>query len=364
MRHPKSRLAGAAAVAGAVCALAMAGSALAAPPPIWSKGATVVPGAFTDATPALAPIYVSNVRGTFVAWKGRDANVIYYRYLLNGHWSATGSIPHAKTDAAPSAAFYVNNATDPSEIVVWKGLKSHNLYYSDGELSGGKFAWTSVRNIAVKGDTAANSDEAPSVLIPLSPAGSNDAIIAWRGPGHHVRYQIGVQDGREFSFFHSQWISGGTKFKTTTTSNSPGLGEVLSSPSDNGKIYVFWKADGKDEAISYASTLDLFHGGLQISKSHTLTWRLLGGAHGAASTSGPAATSVDAHGFGPLMLAYKGPSGDRIRYQLLTSKGWTKYGFVTGADDTTVDGPALLNSTLASVSQSIDGFIFLHHYNG
>jgi hypothetical protein len=349
-------------VAGAVCALATAGAALAGSPPTWSKGVPNVPGAFTNATPALAPIYVKNVAGTFAAWKGRDANAIYYKYEVGGHWSAQGSIPHARTDANPAAAFYVNSQTDPSEIVVWKGLKSSHIYYSDGEYYGGALHWTSIRGIAVKDDSYATTDAGPSVLIPVN--SPSRVIISWRGPYHHVRYELGTQDGREFSFSRSQWISGGTTTKSTKTSGTPALTEILGSH-NNGTIYVFWKADGSGQSISYARTSDLFHGGLQFNKAHLLTWKLLGlVAHGAASTSAPAATSVNAHGYGPLLLAYKGPSGDRIRYQLLTGKGWSHYALVSGPDDTTVDGPALLNRTLANVSESVAGFIFLHHYNG
>jgi hypothetical protein len=129
------------------------------------------------------------------------------------------------------------------------------------------------------------------------------------------------------------------------------------------------KADGKGKEctiISYASTPDLKNTGLQGGKS--VMWTLRGAVRSgastlAASTSGPAATSINPSGFGPLLLAYKGPGGENVRYQTLSATFWTNFAYVTGADSKTTLAPAALNSTLANVSDSISARIWLQAYH-
>jgi hypothetical protein len=366
MRHSKSRLVTAAAVAGTVCALGTAGAAFAGPVTHWTGGKNPVPGAFTNATPALAQFYNhNNVAGTLIVWKGQRNNAVYYRASAGGK-TTSGAIPHAATSAGPAAAFYPDPLSNNAEIVVWKALHSDTIYYATGEVTAkNKLSWTLPRSIAVKGDKAAFSDEGPAVAFALNSPNAR-VIISWRGPGHHVRYELGTPVGRLFSFDASQWISGGTTLYKTTTSSTPALAEVVNSKTGNGLIYVFWKADGKGRIISYASTPDLKNTGLQGSKS--VKWTLLGAVPSGASTlaqstSGPAATSINPHGFGPLLLAYKGPGGENIRYQTLTGTFWTNYAFVTGTNAKTTLGPAVSNSTLANVSNTISARIYLHTYH-
>jgi hypothetical protein len=352
----KSKLVTAAA-AGAVCAVAASSAAMAAPPPVWSKP-SVIPSSYTNATPGLAAYYYHNVRGTFVTWKGQNSNAVYYRFRYKGRWSSSEAIPGAGTTEGPAAAFYTNSAGVPSELVTWKALHSTTIWYATGEITGGsKLSWSKTRSIAVKGDKLAYSESGPAVIFPVNSPNAR-VIIAWRGPGQHVRYELGAQAGRYFTFSPSQWISAST---TTLTSDTPALAEIVGAHG-NGTVYVFWKAVGKGEAISYASTPDLLLSGLQGGK--TIPWTLLGPVPGAFSTSGPAASSVDTHLTGPLLLAYKGPSGDSIRYQLLSSGGWSPVGFVTGAQNKTTNSPALLNTLLANVAPTSSGVIFLRNYNG
>ena len=190
-------------------------------------------------------------------------------------------------------------------------------------------------------------------------------IVAWRGPGHHVRYELGTpgtgKNARLFSFTSSAWISGNTTLSKTTTSTTPALAEVIGTDG-NGTIYVFWKADGSGKAISYASTTDSKTTGLGGGKY--LPWKLLGGVPNASSTSGPAASDTSVHGTGPLLLVYKGPGGENIRWQTLSGGVWSGFSFVNGHDNKTTISPALLNKTMASVSPTSSGAIFLHGFLG
>lgn len=362
--RPKARLVAVAAAAGTVCALAASGAAMAGPtPPHWSKYAPAIPHVYSNETPGLAAFWLKGTRGTFVTWKGQLGNKVMYRYKWNGKWSRVEAIPGAVTTDGPAAAFYTNALSAPSELVAWKALHSNTIWYAtSGINSNGTLSWSKIRSIAVKGDKLAYSNSGPAILFPLNSPNAR-VIISWRGPGHHVRYELGApgtgKNARYFTFDSSQWISGGTKLYRTTTSDTPALAEVL-GPARNGTIYVFWKADGKGEAISYASTPDLANSGLQGNK--TIPWTLLGGVPHASSTSGPAASSVSANGTGPLLLAYKGPAGEFIRYQTMTSTGWSGVGYVTGPDFKTAISPALLNATLANVSPTSSGTIFLRTY--
>ena len=381
MRLKRTRLTAAAAATGTVCALAAAGTVLASTASagtIWSKTATI-PHSYTNATPGLASFEQDNVfGGVFVVWKGQLSNNVFYRYRFNGKWSPVRAIPGAHTTSSPAAAFYTNAQSQPSELVAWKALHSNTIFYSTGLIGSGPGSaltgWTSPRSIAVKGDPLAYSDTGPSILFPINSPGAR-VIIAWRGPGHHVRYEIGSEAGqndRHFTFFHSYWISGGTATNSTTTSGTPSLAEQV-GPSGNGIVYVFWKADNTglkiNKAIDYASVPDNV-GGLG-QKNGQLTWTLLGQVKFASSTSAPAASDLDpTQGTAPLLLAYKGPSGDFIRYQLLslptttTPASWSPVFFVQGSNNTTTIGPALVGRTLVNVSPTTSGLMYVHYYTG
>jgi hypothetical protein len=366
MRLPKSKLVTAAAVTGSVCALAAAGAALANPATGWATSAPAIPHVYTNATPALASFELhGQIGGLFVAWKGQLNNNIMYRYRFNGRWSAVHAIPGAHSGLGPAAGFYTDARGKPAEFVAWRALHTNTIYYATGEIGTGTLSWTKPRSIAVKGDTLAFSDTGPAVLFPQN-APNARVIVAWRGPHHHVRYELGTpgtgKNARLFSFDRSSWISSNTQLSKTTTSTTPALAEVGGGGGSTGTIYVFWKADGKGKAISYASTPDHAVTGLGGGKS--VPWTLLGGVPGASSTSGPAASATGSHDAGPLLLVYKGPSGEFIRWQTLTGGVWSGFAFVNGHDNKTTISPALLGKTMASVSPTSSGTIYLHAFKG
>jgi hypothetical protein len=120
-------------------------------------------------------------------------------------------------------------------------------------------------------------------------------------------------------------------------------------------------------AINYASTPDnVGHG---LNGNAKITWALLGAVPGGTAsetTAGPAAASVNSHGTGPLLLAYKGPSGSNIRFLTLSGGVWSplpKPGYVNGPLATTDLGPALVNGLLANVATG-SARIYLHVYTG
>jgi hypothetical protein len=348
--------------AGAVCALATAGAATAAPASSgWTGGAKPVPNVFTNATPGLAAFYETGqgVAGTFLAYKGQLDNNVQYKFQLNGKWSKKfGTIPGAHTTTSPAAAFYTDPLSKDAELVVWKRLHSDKIYYSQGEISSaGKISWT--RPTRLPGGSFATTSAAPAVFFPLNAAHAR-VIVAYRGPFNHVRYELGTPSGRRFRWTgKSEWIGKGSAADPTTTSAGPALTEILSNGGADGTIYVFWK-DKTSKAVSYASVPDNASTGLGTGNS--LTWTLLGQVPGSLSTAAPAVSSIDAHGDGPLLLAYKGPSGEHIRYQIL-STSWSTVAYVNGKNSESNLGPALVNGTLANVSPTNSGRVYLHHFH-
>jgi hypothetical protein len=339
--------------AGTVCALATAGAAMAAPASSgWTGGAKPVPNVFTNATPGLAAFYETGqgVAGTFLAFKGQLDNNVKYKFQLNGKWSkGVGTVPGAHTTTSPAAAFYTDPLSKDAELVVWKRLHSNKIYYSQGEVSGtGAISWT--KPAELPGGSYATTSSAPAVFFPLN-AEHARVIVAWRGPFDHVRYELGAPSGRGF-----KWTG---KSTPTTTTAGPALTEILANGGATGTIYVFWK-DKPGSAVSYASVPDNAATGL--ASGNSLSWSLLGKVPGSFSTAAPAVSSIDAHGDGPLLLAYKGPSGEHIRYQILSSS-WSGVAYVTGANANTNLGPALVNGTLANVSPTNSARVYLHHFH-
>jgi hypothetical protein len=371
LHRSKSWLVAAAAVAGTVCALTAAGAAMAANPP-WSKNNPPIPGAFTNATPGLASIVLThgNVPGTFVIWKGQFNSHIQYKFKIDGKpWSKTATIPGAQTNTTPAAGFYTNQKGFNSELVVWKQLNGSKIFYSTGlAFSNGVLSWTKPK--LLPGGAYATTNRAPAVIFPLNSTHGR-AIIAWRGPHDHVRYEIGTpsgKDGRGFFFGakpESFMISAGTTTDPTTTANGPALTEIVSG--SKGTVYVFWQGDKTTAPIDYASTPD--NAGTGLEGNQQIPWTLLGSVPTgptslAMTTAAPAVASANRHGLGPLLLAYKGPNGFNIRFQTLTGTTWSDFAYVNGNNNTTTDAPALLNGLLANVSQTASGRIFLHHFTG
>jgi hypothetical protein len=362
----KSKLVAAAAAAGAVCAFA-------ASTPQWTKHNAAVPNAYTNTTPGLSQISVKGVFGTFVTWKGRYDNDVHYKFSVGGKWSASAEIPGARTNTSPAAAFYTDLKGQASEVVVWKQLKGAKIYYAQGVISGTKIGWTKVATLP--GGFYSSTTASPSVLFPIN-AIHPRVIIAFRGPFDHVRYIIGTESGKNGRGFYfgkkpaSSWIGKGSKTHPTTTGGTPELTEIASGSTST--VYVFWKGDKDTAAIDYASTPDNAGSGLEGGKK--IPWTLLGSVPTgktkkgatiyAATTGSPAVSSASPNNHGPLLLAYKGPSGFNIRFQTLTGTTWSEpYAFVNGNNNTTAIGPALVNGTLANVSRTT-GRIYLHHFVG
>ncbi len=363
LHRSKSRLFVAAAAAGTVCALGAAGAASAAPAhPPWS-GAGSVPGAYTNATPGLSAIYRTGqgVRGTFVTWKGQNSNKVLYKFKIGGKWAGGGFVPGALTTTSPAAAFYIDPHSVDAVVVVWKRLHSTNIVYSQGELNTtGGIKWTSPQTIKAGKDTLAVSYSAPSVIFPVNTTHGR-VLVAWRGPGNHVRYELGAPSGRGFKFDPSHWIGPGS---ATLTDQAPSLAEISGTgPTANqSTVYVFWKAPGTTGGISLATTPDNVGHGLTGGKA--IPWTLGGLVPGALTSAGPAAASVNDHNTGPLLLAYKGPGGISIRYQTLTAGVWSLIGFVNGPLASTALGPAMLTGGLLANVAPGSARIYLHHYTG
>jgi hypothetical protein len=368
MRHPKSRLVAAAAVVGTACALAATSAAVAGPTHPFA-GAGTVPGAYTNAAPGLSAIYRTGqgVRGTFVAWKGQNSNNIMYRFKIGAKWSPTGLVPGAHSTTSPAAAFYIDPHSVDAVVVVWKKLKSTNIDYSQGELgTKGGIKWTKPVDIKVGKDALAVSYSAPSVIFPLNSTHGR-VLISWRGPGNHVRYELGAPIGRGFVFDPSSWIAG---TNASLTDQAPALTEIAGTGADSNdsNVYVFWKSPGVKGQLNYATTPDnVGHG---LNGNAKITWTMLGQVPGGKyteTTAAPAASSVNTHGTGPLLLAFKGRGGSNIRYLTLSGGVWSPLpipGVVNGPLAQSNLGPALVNGLLANVAIGSSARIYLHVYTG
>jgi hypothetical protein len=367
--RPKSALITAAVGAGAAFAMAAAGTAMAAPP--WSATNPAIPNAFTNTTPGLAQIALTgqNIPGIFVTWKGQFDNNVHYKFRISGKWSKSAIIPGASTNTTPAAAFYTDLKGKDSELVVWKSIGKGGLspiYYSQGVTSSkGVISWT--KPAELPGGALAQTSESPSVLFPLN-ALHPRVIVSWRGPADHVRYELGTQSGptgRSFTWTgKSFWIGAGTTANPTTTSAAPSLTEVVTRTT--GTVYVFWKGNSTTAPIDYATTPD--NPGTGIGTGLAISWTQQGsvpsGKTLAATTAAPAVSSASPHGTGPLLLAYKGPGGFKIRYQTFSGGTWTAYAFVTGNNNTTANAPALYSNKLANVAPTTSGVMYLHTYQG
>jgi hypothetical protein len=367
MLHRSKAMLAVAAAAGTVCALAATGAALATPGSPWSQHNPAVPHAFTNTTPALSQIQVNGQLGTFLAWKGQANDKVQYKYRLNGTWHATKVIPGAVTNTSPSAALFATNLGKQAVLVAWKTIGKtgglSTIKYSDGVVAtNGTINWSTPH--VLPGGKYSETSASPALLFPAN-ATRPRVILAYRGPFSHVRIEIGTEigtNGRSFSW-GTKTVKSAAVSKTGTgeTSAQPALAEILSG--GNGTVYVFWKGNGTVAPINYATTSDAAGHGLDGVA--TLTWSapstVADGTGQAQTTGSPAVASADIHGDGPLLLAYKGPSGFHIRYQTLTGTTWSPHLFVGGNNNTTALGPALVHGTLANVSRT-DARIFLHQY--
>lgn len=352
LHRPKSRLVAAVAAAGTVCALGAATAAAAAPQPAnsWSGPKGPVPHAFTNATAGLSQVFLTGtgLRGTLVAWKGQLDNRVRYETRVGGHWSAVHFIPGARTSAGPSVGFYPDPTGHDAVLAVWKQLGSHRIDYSQGQVHGnGRISWTG-RHTLTHGKFSSTT-KAPAVMFPAD-APHDRVIVAWKGPFNHVRYSIGTPKGRNFTWSSSNWLSSALN---TRTSAAPALAQVQTGTA-KGTLYVLWKGL-RSTHVRYATASD------PLSSATKLNWSAAAVVPGAATSTGPAASSLGAHGFGPLLVAYKAPGALHVRFQTWNGSVWSPSAIVPGAS--TAVGPALLGGTLATTSSDTSGSIFLHIFS-
>ena len=356
LRRPMPRLLSAAAVTGAACALSAAALAAAAAAPAlaaavprpaghWSGPEGPLPRAFTNAAAALAPVSFpgSAGRGLLAAWKGQLSGRVFYETRLSaaGRWSARASIPLARTNRAPSVASYTDPDGRPAEVAVWKGRGNRRIWYSQGETArNGTISWTVPQSLprTVRDRTRS----APAVFFPFD---TYVAVVAWKGPLHHVRYAIGTPGlARGFRWSASHRIPG------SRTRTAPAIAEVQGGTA-HGTLYVLWRGQ-RTHRIRFATTPD------PLTLASGLTWTAPAAVPGAVTGAAPAASSLGAHGGSPLLVAYKAPHSVRVRYQLGTAGGWSPPRRVPRAR--TAVAPALLGGVLATTSPSASGSIFFH----
>ena len=355
LRRPMPRLLSAAALTGAACALSAAAlaagaaapalAAAAAPHPArhWSGPKGPLPHAFTNAGPALAAVSFpgSAARGLLAAWKGQLSGRVFYetRPSLTAGWSARASIPRARTSRAPSVASYTDPNGRPAEVAVWKGRGDRRIWYSQGETTrSGSITWT-VPHV-LPGPARNTTGAAPAIFFPFN---RYVAVVAWKGPRHHVRYAIGAPGpGRGFRWSASHRIPG------AVTGTAPAIAEVQGGTA-NGTLYVLWRGQ-RTHRIRFATTPD------PLTVAAGLTWTAPAAVPGARTGAAPAASSLGIHGRGPLLVAYASPHSVRVRYQLGTASGWSRPRRVPGAR--TAVAPALLGGVLATTSPSASGSVF------
>jgi hypothetical protein len=227
---------------------------------------------------------------------------------------------------------------------VWKGRGNRHIWYSQGETRrDGRVAWTLPRSLPRTARDTTGS--APAIFFPYD---RYVAVVAWKGPLHHVRYAVGIpgRPARGFRWSASHRIPG------AVTRSAPAIAEVQAGPA-KGSVYVLWRGQHTDR-IRYATAPD------PLTTAHGLSWTAPASLSGAVTGAAPAASSLGAHGRGPLLVAYKAPHSVHVRYQLGTAAGWTAPGRVPRAR--TAVAPALLAGVLASTSPSASGSIFFHVY--
>jgi len=304
---------------GAACALsatamlagaavpALAGTAAPAPASPWSGPIGPLPRAFTNAAPALAPVSFpgSAARGLLVAWKGQVAGRVFYETrpsLRAGRWSARHSIPLARTSRAPSVAAYTDPNGRHAELAVWKGRGNRRIWYSQGETRrDGTVSWTVPRSLPRSFPDRTGA--APAVFFPFD---RYVAVVAWKGPRHHVRYTIGTpgRPARGFRWSVSHRIPG------AVTRTGPAIAEVQTGTA-KGTVYVLWRGS-RTGRIRFATTPD------PLTTAHGLSWTVPAAVPGAVTGATPAASAIGAHGRSPLLVAYKAPHSVHVRYQLST----------------------------------------------
>ena len=361
LKRPLSRLVSAAAAAGTACALG-ASAALAAPAATWSGPSKPVPGALTNSSPALSTVTFPNPigQGIIVAWRGRGvAGHVFFKYRVNGtqHWSQLGELSGALTSSAPAIGSYTDPLGRSAVLIVWAGHGDDHIWYAQGETkTNGTIAFTkpAILPASVKFATTFN---APTVFFPDH---KNVVLVTWRGPANHVRYSVGIPNGRNFNWNQSDVIPGNPPSPTSAhcmnapcTSATPAVTEQTTGTS-SGLIYVFWKQLGTKD-IFYSTTTD----------DHATDWGRLTRTGptqvpGALALTPPAASVPTLNSTGPLLLVYKAPFATHVRFQTLTGTTWSAFSNVPRAR--TANSPALARNILATTTLGTIGNIVLFVY--
>jgi len=361
LRPPLTRLASAAAVAGAVCAIG-ASAAFAAPAASWSGPSKPVPGALTNSSPALSRVTFPNPigQGIIVAWRGRGvAGHIFYKYRTTSthRRSQLGELSGALTSSAPAIGSYTDTLGRSAVLIVWAGHGDQHIWYAQGETKANgtiEFTKPAILPATVSHATTRNG---PTVFFPDH---KGVVLVAWRGPADHVRYSIGIPRGRNFSWTQSHVVPGNPPSPTSVhcvnapcTSATPAVAEQTTGTS-SGLIYVFWKQLGTHD-IFYGTTTDD-----QATDWSHLTWTGPTQVPGAVALTAPAASVPTVNSTGPLLLAYKAPFSTQVRFQTLTGTTWSAFANVPGAH--TAVPPALLRNILAITTPGSIGNIVLFVY--
>ncbi len=232
------------------------------------------------------------------------------------------------TNTSPTAALFATNKGREAVFVAWKSIGGGGLSrikYSDGVVSqqrrdqldqAGDHAWTSRkysrrrlrRPCCSRSTRRRRRCSSPSAV--QQPRPDRDRHRGWP---ERPRFTWGTSKRK------SAWISPRHQAEPTTTNAQPALTEILGADG-NGTIYVFWK--GLPVTPRSATPRPRTTSSTGLDGDATLTWTLQGqvpdsnGIGGLAQTHRqPGGRLGYLHGEGPLLLAYKGPSGFYIRFQ-------------------------------------------------
>ncbi|HEY6494598.1 MAG TPA: hypothetical protein VIZ43_15085 [Trebonia sp.] len=354
-----TKLAIAAAAAGTICTLGAA-SAFAAPSAGWSGAKGPVPGAITNSTPTISSItFPGRIgQGTIVGWKSRgNSGDVFFKYraarLDKGKWSKKFTLAGADAGSGPVFRPYRDPSGHDAILAVWTGHLDHHIWFEQGRtLGNGKITWTKATVLPSKVQFT-NTTNAPSVLF------TNHVfrvVLTWRGPANHVRLAVGVPSGRGFNWSNSTIVPGPAVTSNCKgapcTANTPAIAEQQVNAT-TGTIYFFWRQLSSDN-IMYSTTADTavnlakpaFSGPTQVT--------------GAVTNEGPAASDSTLSGFGPLLLAYKAPGSDLVRYQTFSSS-WSAPAVVP-TTHTTVS-PSLFINVLGTTTPGLDGNIIWHVFS-
>jgi hypothetical protein len=341
------KLAAAVAAASTICALGAASMA-GATTTGWGPRLGPVPGAFTNASPAVTGVTfgTSAQNQTLVVWKGDGNAHIWYSATpalgVKKDYSVKAEIPGASSTVAPGIAAYRDPNGREAVLAVWRGADGYVSYAQGETLAGQKIVWTAVGTLpkSIYSTTSA----APSVYFAQD---RYAAIVSYRGPHNHIRYIEGTPVGRNFKWSSSYEVS-----PTAVANSGPSVAEVQTG-TGHGVLGIFWR-DAATGEVAYASTTDP----LALPGKVVWTYSVVPGSK---TSDNPAASALGLHATGPLMLAYKAPHGTHVLYQELTGTTWSAPAPVPSTS--TVYGPALFRGELASTSSAASGNVYFHVFS-